>query len=409
MPSSGSCFALLIALLSLQNVWASIADDPDYGADTRELILSRGFDYEEHEIETQDGYILTTFRILNDEIEEPKMTVLLVHGILSSSRDWLIAGPDGHVKEGTKVMGSNLGFELAKRGYDVWLTNSRGNTYSQNSTRYRTQGKINENNKFWDFSHEDMARYDVPATVSYILRATGRETIGYIGHSRGTTILFAALVMYPHLNDQIQPFIAIAPVVTTKFAMGALASPMIKLALLATLSLDYPLGHVNILPDDVKRVGCSFANGVLCTGLIQLAGGDKAACFNRSRLPIITSGFPAGTSLKDARFFMDEMISGRFGRYDYGWIENMKIYGSLEPPEYDMNKITNHDIYIMRGAHDILSNKFDVSKLVRKLGNRLREDIEIDGPGWGHVAVQWAKDTAKYLNTPLIKILDQYV
>ena len=40
-------------------------------------------------------------------------------------------------------------------------------------------------------SWDEMARYDVPAMLNYILRITGNEKLYYIGHSQGTLIAFA--------------------------------------------------------------------------------------------------------------------------------------------------------------------------------------------------------------------------
>jgi predicted alpha/beta hydrolase len=45
---------------------------------------------------------------------------------------------------------------LANQGYDVWVGNSRGNAYS--SPLINTKIKA-----FWDFSFDEMAKYDLPA------------------------------------------------------------------------------------------------------------------------------------------------------------------------------------------------------------------------------------------------------
>jgi pimeloyl-ACP methyl ester carboxylesterase len=42
----------------------------------------------------------------------------------------------------------------------------------------------------WD----EMAKYDLPATVDYILKATNATQIYYVGHSQGTEIIFAELL-----------------------------------------------------------------------------------------------------------------------------------------------------------------------------------------------------------------------
>lgn len=50
-------------------------------------------------------------------------------------------------------------FYFANLGYDIWLANSRGNFYSRNHTKYNPD----YDKEFWDFTFEDMGKYDLPA------------------------------------------------------------------------------------------------------------------------------------------------------------------------------------------------------------------------------------------------------
>lgn len=61
-----------------------------------------------------------------------------MHGLGSSSADFLIAGPE-----------RSLPMILADQGYDVWLGNNRGNTWSKKHLTL-DPGK---NDTFWDFRY----------------------------------------------------------------------------------------------------------------------------------------------------------------------------------------------------------------------------------------------------------------
>jgi lysosomal acid lipase/cholesteryl ester hydrolase len=60
-------------------------------------------------------------------------------------------------------------FVAARAGYDVWLGNSRGNTYSRDHLIYRPDTLIGgDRDKFWAFDWQTMGEYDIPAVLDYI-------------------------------------------------------------------------------------------------------------------------------------------------------------------------------------------------------------------------------------------------
>ena len=61
-----------------------------------------------------------------------------------------------------------------------------------------------------------MAEFDQPALWEYIMKVTGVEKITYIGHSQGTTQMFASLSLYPEFYQKhMIRFVAVAPVIKT--------------------------------------------------------------------------------------------------------------------------------------------------------------------------------------------------
>jgi len=162
-----------------------------------EMISIQGLYIEIHKIVAQDGYILTAWRIYS-EVSQP-YPIILQHGLLDCSFSWLI---NNNVTQ-------TLPYILANLGYDVWLTNNRGNRYS-NEHKFFTQ-KLNYN-QYWGFSWDEMAAYDVPANIQYILKNAGVEKLHYLGHSEGTTQMFAAIALNPSIQNYLKSFNGFGPV-----------------------------------------------------------------------------------------------------------------------------------------------------------------------------------------------------
>lgn len=100
-------------------------------------------------------------------------------------------------------------------GFDVWLGNMRGNTYSKSHVKYNPTEDI-----YWDFSFDEMAAYDLPAMINYALNYTEQEQLIYVGHSQGTLIAFAQLDTDADLSSKIKLFIGLGPVATVGHMNG---------------------------------------------------------------------------------------------------------------------------------------------------------------------------------------------
>ena len=88
--------------------------------------------------------------------------------MLGTSADFIIASEQN--PKSTDEIGQNMGFELAKQGFDVWLTNNRGSRYGMDHLVLSSK-----KSKFWDFSFDEIARFDVSAFVDYVTNVTGQS------------------------------------------------------------------------------------------------------------------------------------------------------------------------------------------------------------------------------------------
>ncbi len=111
-----------------------------------------------------------------------------------------------------------IAFKLADAGYEVWMANSRGTSYSLNHTKYNSDTDL----EYWDFSWHEMGIYDIPAVTQRIIEVSGNDKIFYIGHSQGSTQYMVSLSELPEMNDKIIAGFLLAPVVY----MGHMNNPL---------------------------------------------------------------------------------------------------------------------------------------------------------------------------------------
>lgn len=84
----------------------------DVNQSVHQMVEQQGYEYNQFETETEDGYILQMSRVPN------KMSfdvVFFMHGIFDKCWTWLCHGP-----------GESIGYEARDAGYDVFLGNYRG-------------------------------------------------------------------------------------------------------------------------------------------------------------------------------------------------------------------------------------------------------------------------------------------
>lgn len=375
---------------------ASRLENPDVSLSVPAIIARHGYTCETHTVVSQ-GYILNVHRIPRSKVGKviPNKTVLLQHGLFASSADWILNGPE-----------KGLAYVLAEAGYDVWMANIRGNRYSKEHAWLKTKCK-----SYWNFSWHDVAKYDVPEIIDYILRTKGTDTkITYIGHSMGTTILFAMLTLRPEYNNILNAGFALAPVVF----MSDIKSPLKSFAPITSnvAYMEMLYGSYEFIPkqSSLGRISSSCEvdkmDFMLCKNAIFYLVGYNEKQFNKTLLPVFLAHLGTGTSWKTAVHFTQEInAGGSFRNFDYGTHNNEKIYGSSTPPDYDLSKITL-PIHLFWAQNDLLSSEKDIKKLHERLPSKT-EIYMVPDPDFNHLDYLWAVDAPSLVNNKLLESLNK--
>ncbi|XP_033218449.1 lipase member K-like [Belonocnema kinseyi] len=276
---------------------------PDPSVTINKLIMNYGYAFEIHNVITDDGYILEIHRIpgiINGKLNGTKKekVALLMHGLIGSSATWVLTGPN-----------RSIAFNLVNKGYDVWLGNNRGNTYSTKHV-----SKLETSYGFWDFSWHEMGIYDLPATIDYVLRYTNKKSLHLLCFSQGCTQTFVMGSLKPEYNKKIKFVVALSPAVymTHLSGIASFISPF-------TYILSSILGELGFFPflqaSPLFRIFTSYFCKLgslfqpICLSIIFAFIGPGYEEIDQDKLEHFLKYEPAGSSLKQAAHY-------GFGQYN---------------------------------------------------------------------------------------------
>ncbi|VVC97305.1 lipase 3-like [Leptidea sinapis] len=400
------CFiyiSLLFATSGCDVVFDAKTTDPsiieDATLDTFTLIRKYGFPCEIHRVYTEDQYVLEMHRVPHGKLNNSasnRPVVFLQHGLLSSSAEFVLMSPD-----------KGLAYLLAEAGYDVWMGNARGNTYSRRHATLKPTSSA-----FWNFSWHEIGYFDMPAMIDYVIKETGVQKVQYIGFSQGSTVFWVMTSTRPEYNDKISAMHALAPVAY----LSNVRSPLIKALATFTNSLEIILkliGANEILPHGElnKLAGEKLCleeaeTQVLCKNLLFLVCGFDAEQLNSTMLPVVLGHTPAGASTRQMIHFGQLYKSNQFANFNHGWLKNQIKYGTISPPLYNLSAITT-PIFLHYSDNDWLTTPKDVDKLFTKLKTAVGK-YKVPLKKFNHLDFVFANDANKLIYNRIINIMSHF-
>ncbi|NWV11843.1 LICH hydrolase, partial [Ptilonorhynchus violaceus] len=365
--------------------------NPESFMNVSEIIRYHGYPSEEYDVTTEDGYILGVFRIpagRNSRNTGKKPAILLHHGVLADCIHWI-----------SNLPSNSLGFLLADAGYDVWLGNSRGDTWS---LKHKTLKPCQK--EFWQFSFDEIGKYDIPAELYFIMNKTGQKDVYYIGHSEGSTAGFIAFSTYPELSQKIKVFFALGPVVTITHA----TSPLVMLTRLPQPLIRLVLGckgvlHHNKLIEGPLTQFCGCL-GKVCGSIFCFLTGGRIQNMNTSRIDAYVGHYPAGTSVQNVIHWHQIIRADQFQAYDYGCKENIKKYNQTAPPVYKIEEI-RIPTAVWSSGQDKFADPKDMARLLPRIANLIYHEHV---PAWGHLDFIWGLDATEKMYLKIIELLKKY-
>uniref|UniRef100_A0A4X2M2M8 AB hydrolase-1 domain-containing protein n=1 Tax=Vombatus ursinus TaxID=29139 RepID=A0A4X2M2M8_VOMUR len=339
-----------------------------------QIISYWGYPSEAYDVVTEDGFILGVYRIPYGKGENSERTgkrpiFYLQHGMFVSASSWVANPPY-----------TSLAFTLADSGYDVWMGNSRGSVWSQKHVHYSP-----ESPEFWAFSFDEMAKYDLVATLNFIMKKTNQEKLYYVGHSQGTTIAFAAFSTNPKLAQRIEFFFALAPMVSVQHSRG-------------------PLKTLMSIPPSLLKVRI-FAPKYLHP--LKSTSFPNSFFLSQSRLDVYLSQNPAGTSVQNIVHWNQVRIQKSFlaPRSGGNWFFFPFNCTQVTPPLYDLEAI-KIPTAIWSGEQDRIAPPREVDNLLPKLPNLIYHKKI---PYYNHIDFLLGLDTPQEFFHEILYLIKMYM
>ena len=380
-----------LSLLLLSSLFISV-----FNEDYKSYISNLGLDLEEDTVTTEDRYVNTMWRLTSkDPNNRNGKSVIMQHGLLDGAFTFLILAEDSLPKK------------LCDEGYVVYLPYIRGTQFSRSHLDYDS----GLTSKYWDFSFDHMAAYDVPANINFVKNRDGVEKVYYIGHSQGSLTFFLAYMNNPEFMEKnIAKFIALGTVPNVNNAPHFLIKLFDKSKILNLI----PVKNFLTLPKEVGQVFvplCTSKAKFLCNSILSLAfsGTHETGRIDYDRLgKNIFLYEPGGTSLQNMKHWIQIYKAKRAQKYDYGLVENLKHYGQTTPPVYDLKKMKGYSIPSLMTISDAdpFANPQDTLDFVDNIENKKVVNI-LSLTNYNHIDYFWADSAVQEIFPKVMNFLDE--
>lgn len=202
--------AALAAMASLEAVKAiatSSADKLKYPSFSAKMDACYGHQWKAYPVTTATGYNLTLFRIIGDEAQVAyagaKGPILLLEGLYSDAQDWITCAEEEN---------DSIAVQLAERGHDVWIGQTRGREYS---TSHKTLILPDQDKEFWNYSFDNIGREDIPALVDTVIAnrfgPTNCNKVTLVTHSSGLSASLVGAIKVPGFSEKVGQINGLAP------------------------------------------------------------------------------------------------------------------------------------------------------------------------------------------------------
>ncbi|CCD25011.1 sterol esterase NDAI_0E01950 [Naumovozyma dairenensis CBS 421] len=354
-----------------------------------EMCAQFDINIEDHLVRTEDDYILTLHRIppkTNITGSGTGKIVYLHHGLLMCSDIWCCQLDKN----------KNLPFVLHNLGYDVWMGNNRGNKYSTAHLYEMPKSK-----KFWDFSIDEFAFFDIPNSIDFILNHCQRDKLICIGFSQGSAQMFASFSINEYLNSKVSQFIAIAPAMTPKGLHNRIVDTFAK----SSPALMYLFFGRNILLPSAttiwqKTLHPKIFNLCIDIGNRILFNWTSKNISEQQKL-ICYSKLYSTTSVKSVVHWFQILKSQKFQMFEAS--DNM--FNSITRP-YQISRFPTRTnikipILLIYGGMDSL---VDIKVMKKNLPQTGVFDIKVENHE--HLDLIWGEDTDTLVISKIIKFID---
>lgn len=403
----------------------------------QQIVARSGFKFKNHVVLSDDGYMTQITRIINpyaDPSQLKQPPVMMLHGGIIDPTAYVWGSAIQHHPEPyprTEASGPmtswnrSLAFTLANNGYDVWLIGTRGSD-SQNQGHIKFKGAKSidhsgemepefdlraklEAHKYWDFSMDEIIKYELPRQVDKVLELSGARNVTLFTFSLSTMTGPPFTGGNLEYADKVHNMVVMAPIVNNRGAnrfitllhdIFTILPTKFGTAIVTEILFTRFLRSLVLLINKVR-----YFRYTLVKLIASLLTGPSAKYHTLLEPGVMGHIFmPVGFKL--LKHWSQQVKHARLERFDHGLVKNEFVYGHARPPAYSIVNLNIKNWLLVSATNDNLATPKSVKQFLNQVNPKPYQHII--APHFSHLDLVAAFENDIYVNHPIIEFLEQF-